>query len=247
MLIAYDDSYVYAMRSNGIDGSLEHRFEQMLKLASVPFKQMWNITIDATILPYQQAFGSEPYANSCPYLVSTSDGETVWNLNGQCRCVDNSECYIGLSNPGHHNSGNRLVNLAHNYAINSNVYDVACIFVGYHLCITRNGLHGSYAGLGARNGNGFAVCGSRYFDSNETTCFTNLLSSMKIFIHELSHNYGLTDGGSSGNCTENYPCMMTRITSGYYGVVYVGNAWCPSCLSQFNYSRIGSLVEGSEG
>lgn len=240
LLLVYDDTYDYAMRSNGITGSLEHRLEQMARLAEVPFKQTWNISFDVTVMSYEDAFGTEPYVNSCPY-VHIQEEDAEWDLHGNCACVGNSQCVSG-----HHNSAHRLVDIAHNFAVTSNQYDVAAIFVGHSLCCMYNNEHIYCGGLSRSNGNGFVVKGSTYFSSSETQCFSNLLATIKVFQHEFSHNFGLHNQGSDfsnpNNCTANYPCTMNK--DDFKGIVFAGNVWCPKCCARFNYSRIGSLVGG---
>lgn len=255
LLLVYDDTYEYAMRSNGITGSLEHRLEQMARLAEVPFKQTWNISFDVTVMSYENAFGTEPYVNSCPNIhgweeLQGKEGtyfHEYWRIGNQCQCVADNQCYTSLSNPGHHNSAYRLVYTANNFALASSNYDAVGIYAGHKLCYYKSSeqLHTYCGGMAIPNGYGFIGIGYGDMVDSETLKYSNLISNRELLWHEFSHNYGLQNGTvdftDPNNCNENYPCTMS---GGFSGVVYAGTVWCPNCRSHFNYSKMGTLIGG---
>lgn len=257
LLLVYDNTYEYAMQVHSITGDLTHRLEQMARLAVIPFKQTWNITLDVTVMPYEDAFGTEPYVNSCPDIhgweeLQGKEGTYIheyWRIGNQCQCVADNLCFTNMNTPGHHNSAGRLLNTAHNFAVASSNYDAVAIIVGHKLCYytSLEQLHTYCGGMAVQNGNGFIMNGSYDFSSNESLKFSNLLSNRGLLWHEFSHNFGLLNGHDDftdpENCSENYPCVMS---GGFSGVVFAGNVWCPSCCSRFNYSRMGNLVGGEE-
>lgn len=249
LLLVYDDTYEYAMRSNGITGSLEHRLEQMARLAEVPFKQTWNISFDVTVMSYEDAFGTEPYVNSCPHIHTQNEEDGEWKLDGQCICLPDNQCFSGVNVPGHHNSAYRLVYTAHNFALASSNYDAVGIYAGHKLCYYKSSeqLHTYCGGMAILSGNGFIGRGVYDMESGGSKFIFNIMSNRNLLWHEFSHNYGLPDGNGDftdpNNCNENYPCTMS---GGFGGVVYAGTIWCPNCCSHLNYSRIGTLV-GGEG
>lgn len=252
LLIAYDDTYVVSMEENEISGNLTHRLEQMTKLAEVPFKEMWNISFDVTVLPYAEAFGSftslntEPYVNSCPRVHSIEyttgkNQETpteTWDLNAQCDCFDN--CFTTLSTDGHHTSAERIVSNAHTLAYISNDYDAVGVYVSHLLCYrTNSSEHSACGGLSRVNGRGFTGHGD--YDLHHDSpirSVENILSNRGMLWHEFSHCFGLLNGSNDFsdpyNCTENYPCTMS---GGFSGVVYTDNVWCPNCQARFNYGK----------
>jgi len=236
LLIVYDDTYAVSMERNEIIGDLTHRLEQMTKLAEIPFNEVWNISFDITVLPYAEAFGSEPYVNSCRYIHSPKTGE--WHLKKQCLCTDS--CFSNLFAPGHHNSSLRVVCTAHSFAYRSAQYDAAGVFVAHQLCYANSpSEHDFCGGQSILNGVGFAGRGDYDLDlDSQTRSVENILSNRGMLWHEFSHCFGLLDGSNDFtnpyNCTENYPCTMS---GGFAGVVYTGNVWCPNCQSQFNFGK----------
>lgn len=251
LLVVYDDTFDVAMENMNLDGEAAHRLEQAMKLAAVPFKQKWNITLDVTVKSFHEIFIGQPYVNECPQIHSWVSDEAeksvkeIWNLDGQCCCFPEDQCYTSSSVYAHHTSASKLAHEAHNYAQLSQQYDAVEFVVGHKLCYYSNSTstHKECLGMSVVNGYGHVIRGTRDFDSNESTFFSNLLSIRGLLWHEFSHNFGLRDGSSDftnpNNCSENHPCTMS---GGFSGVVYANNVWCPNCCSRFNYDMMGSLA-----
>ena len=249
LLIVYDDTYAASMERNEILGDLNHRLEQMTRLAEIPFNEVWNISFDITVLPYTgtfNAFDTEPYVNSCPdihyfHYDTGKEQDTpteVWNSAAQCNCFNN--CFVSLSSDCHHNSAKRILVNANTLCLTSNDYDAVGVYVAHLLCYeASSGEHSTCGGLSFLDGCAFTGHGDYDLDlESQTRSVENILSNRGMLWHEFSHCFGLPDGSNDftnpSNCTENYPCTMS---GGFAGVVYTGNVWCPNCQSQFNFGK----------
>lgn len=60
-LLVYDDSMENRFSTLGIT-DIEHRFEQLAKLAFIPFKEALNLTLNVTVMDYSTAFGQEEFS-----------------------------------------------------------------------------------------------------------------------------------------------------------------------------------------
>lgn len=243
VLMVYDDTFEQLLISNSITSTPEHRIEQMLRLAEIPLKKTWNISLDVSMATYEQTFGEEPDVNSCPNVhhvtYHSHDGDVItesWTFNEACECFADNTCTAT-----HHTSAERLVFRANSLAHLLENYDFVCLVNGHASCFYRNGQHDNCAGMSLMRGNGFIISGIYNFRNNEDNFYSNMLGMRNTFIHELSHCYDLDDGYFyAGVCDNNYPCVMSKTIS---GVVYAENMWCPSCLAKFTYDRFGTINE----
>lgn len=243
VLIVYDETYEQQLISKSITSTPAHRIEQMARLAAIPLKKTWNISLDISTATYEQTFGEEPYVNSCPYVhkitYQSHDGDVItedWYSNKACECFANNTCRAN-----HHTNADRLVYEAHDLAQSLDNYDFVCIMNGHVSCFYRDGYHRSCAGMSIMRGNGFIVSGIYGFHNGEDNYYSNIMDMRNTFIHELSHCYDLDDGYFyAGVCDNNYPCVMSKTIS---GVVYAENVWCLSCLAKFTYDRFGTIDE----
>lgn len=259
MLIVYDESYEAFFEKLGIT-DFENRLRQMVYMAELPFRNTWNISLNCTVLPYEETLGDDYACQTCPGLWSWENGEPnttrVWNhLTGQCNCY--STCYSSLTAPGHHNSAHRLLDIARNYATSSSVYDVVGVFTGHQICFGGANDHRQIGGLAYPGGNAFIGVGHHdiYTRNGSSDSWTltdstpnflnNIMSNIALMQHEFSHNYGLGDGNhdftDENNCNMNMPCVMS---GGFGGIVYAENIWCEHCRSKFAYSSKGHLLGG---
>lgn len=262
LLIVYDESYEAFFEKLGIT-DFENRLRQMVYMAELPFRNTWNISLNCTVLPYEETLGDAYACQPCPGLWSWENGEPNttrdWrHLTGQCQCY--STCFSSLTAPGHHNSSLRLLAIAQNYAVSSSAYDVVGVFTGHQICYGYGVTdHRQIGGVASFGGNAFVGAGHHdvayVYDNNkpETWVITdstpnllnNIMSNIAIMQHEFSHNYGLPDGShdftDENNCNMNMPCVMS---GGFGGIVYAENIWCEHCRSKFAYSSKGHLLGG---
>lgn len=260
MLILYDESYEAFFEELGIT-DFENRLRQMVYMAEIPFKNVWNISLNCTVLPYANILGEAYSCQTCPGLWSWENDvpntTRVWrHLTGQCQCY--STCYSSLSTPGHHNSAHRILDNAENYAGSSSAYDIVGVFTGHEICYGAGSSHDQIGGLAYPGGNAFVGVGHAdvayaHDTTPETWVITdttrnflnNIMSNIAIMQHEFSHNYGLGDGNydftDQNNCNLNMPCVMS---GGFGGIVYAENIWCEHCRAKFAYSSKGHLLGG---
>lgn len=249
----YDKSYE-AFIEDRYDITVESRIDQIVEYAAFPFDTIWNIEVVPSIAPYSSVLGTEyslqfTYPNSCTNLWSWGSGNDtkyvpVWRHNGQCACVANSQCYNGLSNPSHHNSGRRYIYELQDYMENArNYYDSIMSIFGHKLCYVYSdtNIHRYVGGLSLWSSGVAIISGvsGHNFNSNGDGSeygLSNFLSSVRIFQHEFSHLFGLPDG----NCSLNQPCIMS---GGFDGVVHAGDVWCDACKARFEIDRF----DASEG
>ena len=249
--ILYDESYEKFVE-DVVGDDVNDRLDEIMRYASFSFKNTYDIELDYTILSYETAIGT-PYSYSgmmtgCYDLWEwefTNPGGSgpiilhrVWNhYNGQCHCIlKDSNCFVDTQTPGHHNSADRVLHDLHSASL-SGQYDILVAFVGHRLCYysQSQSRHKMVAGL-TRGGtwNVTVISGIHGkddpFEYPTEPSFDyhshNLLSCVRIVQHELSHDFNCIDG----NCTSNFPCIMS---GGFDGIVYANSIWCTNCSTNY--------------
>lgn len=236
----------------GIGDDVEERLDQIMRYAAVSFLNTYDVDINYTILSFESSIGIPySYANmltpcddlwdwepSGSGIGGTIMAERVWNhTSGQCHCIlKNSNCFVNLQTPGHHNSAYRVLAEMHNAATFSNQYDAVIAFVGYRTCYYNSSTqkHGYCGGMTKRSWNNCVVSGV-HGSTDQSYCVNNPVflhgspnfsSTVRIFQHEFSHVFECLDGC----CTSNYPCIMS---GGFDGIVYANNIWCTDCSTNY--------------
>ena len=231
LLMLYDDSYDSFLDEHSM-GSPSERIRQLLILSAIPFELQWDIVFDVTVSDYASVLGTDSALNCDamhPLIDPLHGRERVWLYRACCNCQ-------GLNHLQHHSNSTHYSSAAYNYTHNQvspDPYDDVGIMLAHYLCFGGDITHYEVDGTATLSNPGFSVSGSKVVNTNatDTDQFLNLLYTKQVFSHEISHNFGTSNWDSSSSpCSVDCPCVMN---TGFYSVIYVRDAWCPACHTDF--------------